>query len=84
MQETMFLNEFCNRDSIFSPKEREGILFVIGRFDRAALHSEPGVNKPRLFFSIVPSDKENLREIEERILLYYPPSEKELYFCLQP
>ena len=45
----------------------------------AALHAEPNTSKPRLFFSIVPCPQSNLKELAERLQIYTPPSENEIY-----
>jgi len=76
MNDVQFTNEFCGEREIFCPKQGEGVFFIIGRSASSALHSEPQVTRPRLFFSIVPCDRNQIHEMKNRIEMYYPPLEK--------
>ncbi len=79
MNDTQFTNEFCHKDLIYKIEKREGVLFMIGNSNLAAFHSEPETTTPRLFFSIVPCEENQLKEIRERLYMYYPPSEQQIY-----
>lgn len=50
-------------------KNNEGIIFypqIIANTNDGALHSEPKMNAPRLFISILPGSKENIEELNKR------------------
>lgn len=46
-----------------SPTSSHGAIFKVGDTESAAIHSEPNVLEPRLFFSIVPGTKKQIREM---------------------
>lgn len=48
-------------------KNSEGLVFHTGvNMDEGTLHSEPPIDKPRLFMSIIPSTEENINAFHER------------------
>jgi hypothetical protein len=46
--------------------EMQGTIFVVGDCDRAAVHSEPMIHSERLFLSILPGSRAQIRELRER------------------
>lgn len=46
--------------------EMQGTIFVVGDCDRAAIHSEPAMQSERLFLSILPGSRAQIRELQER------------------
>jgi len=46
-----------------SPLSSQGAIFKVGDTESAAIHSEPNMLEPRLFFSIVPGTKKQIREM---------------------
>jgi hypothetical protein len=52
---------------VIQTKNNEGCIFYnVPDGDGGALHSEPKINEPRLFISILPSSKENIEELKNR------------------
>ena len=48
-----------------SPKEGEAVIYLVGD-ENAAIHSEPLIDNPRLFVSVLPGSKEEINEWRER------------------
>ena len=78
MQNVTFTNELCEENLSFAPHREEGIFFILGRPEKAAIHAEPTLPMPRLFFSIVPCKGSDLNSLRNRVEMYYPPSRKEV------
>ena len=51
-----------------SPKENQVAIFVVGskNEERDAIHSEPVIDRPRIFFSIVAGNKKQIKEMATR------------------
>lgn len=64
-----FLSEFIDSNKVESPKKGEGVFFIIGDMDIAAVHSEPKMDENRLFFSILIGHES---EINELYLRWHP------------
>ena len=79
MEDVKFTNELCQPHLIFRQDRKEGVFFNMARASNAALHAEPVIIRPRLFFSIVPCQQHQLSEIKTRIEVYSPASEKVIY-----
>jgi hypothetical protein len=45
-----------------SIKHQQGVIFIVGA-NYAAVHSEPPIHEPRLFFSVVPGNKTQIDEL---------------------
>lgn len=58
--------EALSNYKIVSPGSYQASLFVVGNYQRAAIHSEPPINQTRLFFSIVPGLVDDIKELAER------------------
>lgn len=52
-------------DRVVSAKFGQGAAFIVGSHD-AAVHSEPPINAPRLFISIVPGNEEQIQSLNTR------------------
>lgn len=48
-----------------SPLSSQGAIFKVGDLERAAIHSEPNMREPRLFF-IVPGSKKQINEMASK------------------
>lgn len=66
--EREFLSEVCPTIHAFSPLPGEGVFFIGSDWDRAAVHSEPPIHEMRLFFSVLPCDKNMLAELKKKIV----------------
>jgi hypothetical protein len=54
-------------EKIVKLKNTQGVIFFAGNpNDIAALHSEPPIDTPRLFISILPSTETNIKELKQR------------------
>lgn len=51
---------------IEQPSAGEGAFFLVGNSSSAAIHSEPPMNRPRIFFSVVAGSYEEIKELAER------------------
>ncbi len=47
------------------PRKGQGVVFIAGS-TRGAVHSEPAMNEPRLFLSVLPGTKEQIEELRQR------------------
>lgn len=53
-----------DKERIISAKFGQGAVFLVGD-DYAAVHSEPQIDRPRLFLSIVPGDKQHIQDLRK-------------------
>jgi len=54
-------------EKVIQVKNTQGVIFFAGNpVDKAALHSEPPNDVPRLFISILPSTETNIKDLKER------------------
>ncbi len=64
----IYSKEFDTK-KIIQPNNNQGVIFYTG-FDvnkmTGTIHSEPKMDEPRMFISIMPSSKENIEELDER------------------
>ena len=65
------LSEIFSPSDAFSPATGEGIFFIGSDWDKSAIHSEPPIHDQRLFFSMIPCDREQLKELEAKIRKVY-------------
>lgn len=72
MRNRKFMQEFCHADLVVSPKQGEGALFLGGRKNESALHTEPPIHQNRLFFSIIPCNEKQLIELKAKVIAIYP------------
>jgi hypothetical protein len=65
-----YLAEWLGSVGIESPKKGEGAIFISGGFYPVptGVHSEPKIDQPRLFFSVVPADECDLKWMNENFL----------------
>ena len=62
----IFAKEF-SEEPIIQVKNNEGLVFFTGTpINIGALHSEPKLDKPRMFISILPSTEENIMGLKKR------------------
>ena len=55
------------KQKIVQVKNSQGVIFYNGDpFDNSALHSEPKIDQPRLFISILPSTEINIKTLQQR------------------
>lgn len=61
-----YLRDASSKD-VFIPPSGSGVAFVVGDRDdhKNAVHSEPTVKCPRLFFSIMPMMKKDVEELKK-------------------
>lgn len=69
-----YLQEIFPLTHTFIPPIGDGVLFIGSDWNRAAIHSEPVIHEERLFFSIIPCEREQLAELKPRI--------EKIYQCL--
>lgn len=62
-----YMHRVCTSDKIVEPKRGQGILFLSGQRMWAALHSEPKMDRKRLFFSVVPCTQEQVAELKTKV-----------------
>ena len=57
-----------SKEPVVQPKNNQGLIFFTGvpLRDNAAVHSEPKMDTPRIFISILPSSKEHIEALKER------------------
>jgi len=62
------LDNWLMNDHIESPAKGHAAIFIAGNFSRvgAAVHSEPMMDQPRLFFSIVPGDEAEVAQMKNK------------------
>ena len=70
-----FTSELCQGGPIFSPTVGEGVFVLAGDRNVAALHTEPPIHEPRLFFSIVPCSEEELKDLKTVVIDVYQKRE---------
>jgi hypothetical protein len=66
-----FMREFCDPIHVVVPKRGEGSYFISGNPREAALHAEPPMKEPRLFFSIVPCNERNIESLRKQVMRFY-------------
>lgn len=55
------------KQKIIQARSSQGLVFYTGYpIDNSALHSEPKHDQPRMFISIMPGDKLNITEYQNR------------------
>jgi len=63
----IYAKEFDTK-KIIQPNNNQGIIFYTGFDDmNGAIHSEPMMDEPRMFISIMPNTKENIEELYEKL-----------------
>jgi hypothetical protein len=68
-----YLNTLIDLKNSESPVLGCGAFFIVGNKEYGAVHSEPKFDKPRLFFSILPGDEAEIKELYDN---WYPQDEK--------
>jgi hypothetical protein len=58
-----FLNKLVDKKKVESPKEGQGVFFLVGNSQKGAIHSEPKMSENRLFLSILPGDDFEIDEL---------------------
>jgi len=62
----IYAKEFDTK-KIIQPNNNQGVIFYTGFDDvNGVIHSEPKMDEPRMFISIMPNTKENIEELYER------------------
>ena len=62
----IYAKKFAN-EKIIQVKNSQGLVFIAGMpLDNSALHSEPKIDQPRMFISIVPGSKESIEIVEKK------------------
>lgn len=61
-----YLSELIDESLIETAKLGQGAFFIIGDKNTAAAHSEPKIDTPRIFFSVLPGDENEIRELCDR------------------
>lgn len=59
----LFLSELLDFNNAESPKMGEGVFFIVGDDQIGAVHSEPKMDEPRLFFSILVGNESEIQEL---------------------
>ena len=67
-----FMHSFCQPELVVTPEREEGVFFMGGKKDFAALHSEPPVHEKRLFFSLIPCSEQQLIELKPKVMILFP------------
>jgi len=80
MNNSSLLQDTAKHYGIFEPQLGEGVWFLLADPAFAALHTEPLIEKIRLFFSIVPCEKENLEAMYKRIQMGYLLGRDDTFF----
>lgn len=60
------LDNKINIYETLTPRENQVAIFIVGSNNRAAVHSEPAIDGPRIFFSIVVGNKNQIKEMATR------------------
>jgi len=61
-----FLSHLLEDSKIETPKPGEGSFFIVGDQNSAAIHSEPKIDGERLFFSVLPGNESEIKELYEK------------------
>ena len=72
MRDRVFMHSFCQPELVVTPEREEGVFFMGGKKDFAALHSEPPVHEKRLFFSLIPCSEQQLIELKPKVMILFP------------
>ncbi len=67
-----YMHTFCSTGSAIHSNINQGVVFLAGKKETAALHSEPPIQENRLFFSVVPCSKKQLEMLKNKIVKFYP------------
>lgn len=59
------LSKLVDPLKVESPKKGEGVLFIVADIN-GAVHSEPKIHENRLFFSVLPGDESEIKELYTR------------------
>jgi hypothetical protein len=67
-EDRAYLANWLPSDHIESPARGHAVIFIAGNLYRvaAAVHSEPKMDQPRLFFSIVPGDETEIAQMKKK------------------
>lgn len=65
-EERKFLSQLLEGENIETAKPGQGSFFIVGDNDKAAVHSEPKMDCERLFFSVLPGNKDEIDELNTR------------------
>jgi hypothetical protein len=57
------LNKLLDYEKSKSATQGQGVFFIVGDKNYAAVHSEPAVKEERLFLSVLPGNKEEIEEL---------------------
>jgi len=59
-------HELLKNENIIQLKNNESLIFIAGDENLATIHSEPAIKSKRIFFSIVPGTKEDIKDLQKR------------------
>ena len=62
----VMIAELLKDQPILQASTTQAMLFVVGDFQSAAIHSEPPIDQARLFISILPGTHEQIQELYNR------------------
>lgn len=65
-QDREFLSRFLELTQAETAAQGEGAFFIVGDQQTAAVHSEPSIREGRLFFSVLPGNKDEINELDQR------------------
>lgn len=71
MTHRQYIRELCPLENVIASERGTGMFFMSADKFRAAVHCEPPIDRPRLFFSIVPCSEPQLAELKEKVLARY-------------
>lgn len=63
-----YLNNLLDFSKALSNKRGEGTIFIISDRNNSTVHSEPKIDKKRLFFSVIPGSEKQITEAYERMV----------------
>jgi hypothetical protein len=66
LQNRKVIMEKLQKFETVAPSFGQVSIFVVGSHKKVAIHSEPSINKKRFFFSIVPGDCDDIKELATR------------------
>ena len=66
LERRKIMDEKIREFNTMTPKENQVVIFVVGNKERDAIHSEPKIDGPRIFFSIVAGNKDQIKEMANR------------------